>query len=715
MKMDVAKLKDGKLIKLVIAGVVVVAVLVAACVLLTLNVRSQIVASNVASMEELALHDQNCISNSVELRWDNMEGAARQLSERDWQSEEEVIAALKEYIDNIPSVEKIGLLDAEGTEYLSTGLLRKDSYLNDEVANHNERFIARVNTTAHFRENSFELLIAGVPVNFTACGHQMKWLVCEFPITALEEELKIDSYDGQGFSSIIDTEGNYIVNISRSHNYLTYDNFFDDLEGAVFEGYSSIDEIRTTTTTTTGAISVVYKLDGVQNIMVITAMDFADWFFITTVPVSVFNAQAGAILRLFIALVVAIVVVVVAFALILFRRRQEREHLRITEAANKSKTEFLFNMSHDIRTPMNAILGYTDIGLRHNGDATRTKESFTKIKMAGSHLLDLINDILEMSRIEAGKLELIEEPCDMRRSIATVEQMTRSLAIAKSIDFSCDTSRIANPYVYADELHVNEIVLNLLSNAIKYTPEGGRVTYAACQLGEAKDGVVIYRFEVTDNGIGMSEEFQAHLFQAFSRENSSTVAGIEGAGLGLSIVKRIVDMIGGTIDVESALGEGSTFIVELPLRVMDEAAIEEYTRSAESTAVVPEGIDFAGKRVLLVEDNEMNREIACDILSDAGLMVDEVEDGELAVKAVAEHGVEYYDFILMDIQMPVMNGYEATRAIRVLQDGGRIPIIALSANAFAEDKEASLAAGMNDHVAKPIDVTELFAAMAEFL
>ena len=718
MRMEILKDKSGekKLPRTAIIIIIGAALMAGAFSLLVSGVNSQILDTNVKSMEELALHDQRSIRNSIELRWETMEGVASRMEGQDWQSDKELLLALKDLINNIPSGNKIIMLDEDGVEYGSSGLVREDSYLADICNEHAERFIERVNTTSYFRENRQETLFEAIPVDFNVCGHHMKWMLCVFPISTLEEELKIDSYDGSGFSSVIDAEGNYIINVSRTHSFGTYDNFFKDLANAQIEGYESAEALRdATTTTTTGATSVVYTKDGQENIMVITTIDYAGWYFITTVPTSVFSAQANAILRIFLLLLAAVAAVVIIIVYIFFRQRQEREKLRLAEASNKSKTEFLFNMSHDIRTPMNAILGYTDIGLRHGDDAVRTTENLKKIKIAGGHLLNLINDILEMSRIEAGKLVLTNAPLDMRKSINGLVLMNQSLATAKSIDFIIDTAELRNPYVYADELHINEVIINLISNAIKYTPEGGKVWYTARQMTAPKNGIAVYRFEVADNGIGMSEEFQTHLFEAFSREESSGVSKIEGAGLGLSIVKRIVDMAGGTIQVNSTLGKGSTFTVELPLRVMSDdeiAAFEETSRTAED---IPSEEKYTGKRVLLVEDNEMNREIAGEILTEAGLLVEEAEDGELAVDAVVEKGIEYYDFILMDIQMPVMNGYEATKAIRALQDGGRIPIIALSANAFEEDKKASLNAGMNDHVAKPINAKELFAAMAKFM
>ena len=706
-------LPRSAIIIIIIIGVLLMAV---AFRLLVSAVNRQILQTNIQSMEELALHDQNSIKNSIELRWNTMEGAAVRMQARAWQTEEELLLAMKDLLNNIPSVDKIVLLDADGTEFTSSGLVREDSYLADICSAYTERFIARVNSVSYFRENRQEMLFEAIPVDFEVCGHRMCWMICEFPISLLEAELKIDSYSGEGFSSVIDEEGNYIINVSRAHSFGTYDNFFTSMADAEFEGYESAEALReATTTTTTGATSVVYIKDGQENIMVITTIDYAGWYFITTVPTSVFSAQANALLRIFLLLLAAIAVIAVVIVYVFFRRRQEREKLRLAEASSKSKTEFLFNMSHDIRTPMNAILGYTDIGLRHRDDAERTTESLKKIKIAGGHLLNLINDILEMSRIEAGKLTLTNAPMDMRAAINSVVLMNRSLATAKSIELTAVTDDIADPYVCADELHLNEVIINLLSNAVKYTPEGGKVNYTACQLEAPKNGVAVYRFEIADNGIGMSEEFQTHLFEAFSREQSYGVSKIEGAGLGLSIVKRIVDLAGGAIRVKSKPGEGSIFTVELPLRVLTEDEIAAFRSAGEEHIALPDAERFAGRRALLVEDNDMNREIASEILTEAGLTVETAEDGELAVAAVAEKGIEYFDFILMDIQMPVMNGYEATRAIRALQDGERVPIIALSANAFEEDKKASLAAGMNDHVAKPIDVKALFAVLARFI
>ena len=395
------------------------------------------------------------------------------------------------------------------------------------------------------------------------------------------------------------------------------------------------------------------------------------------------------------------------------RKREEKQRLdelaRVqAEASSKAKTEFLFNMSHDIRTPMNAILGFTDIALNHIDEPDRVGDSLKKIKISGGHLLNLINDILEMSRIEAGKMEIVPAPINVYEVTEGVVTMSRSLAETKDITFNVKADSLKNPYIYSDELHTNQVIINLISNAIKYTNPGGTVDYSVEQISDSVDGIARYRVTVKDNGIGMSEEFQEHLFESFSREQSATVSKQEGAGLGLAIVKKIIDMMGGTIAVQSKLGEGSTFVVELPFEVMDEKAIEEFEASRKKDIAVTDEISFDGQKVLLVEDNEMNREIATEILEEVGLVIETAEDGAIAVRKVMEKGTSYYDFILMDIQMPVMNGYEATAKIRELPGGSEIPIIALSANAFKEDVDRSLAVGMNAHAVKPIDVRSLF-------
>ena len=391
--------------------------------------------------------------------------------------------------------------------------------------------------------------------------------------------------------------------------------------------------------------------------------------------------------------------------------KREMEALEQAKSASRAKTDFLFNMSHDIRTPMNAIIGFTNMAMRDAENQERVRENLRKVQLSGNMLLSLINDILDMSRIESGKAALNEESVDIESSFRNIQPVMANLAASKDIDLSFEIKDIRDRFVYADTARIDRIMINLVSNAVKYTEGNGRVEVSCRQLDGAKPGFGLYRFTVKDNGIGMSEEFQKQMFEEFAREENSTMSGIQGTGLGLPLAKKLAEMMGGGISCVSRRGVGSTFFVTIPLRLQTEADIAAENTQERNTV----SVDFNGKMVLLAEDNELNREIALDILEDEGMKVETAVNGEEALRALAEKGTEYYDFVLMDIQMPVMNGYEATAEIRKLYPDAKLPIIALSANAFEEDRQKSIAAGMNDHVAKPINIDSLKSVMARFI
>jgi len=397
----------------------------------------------------------------------------------------------------------------------------------------------------------------------------------------------------------------------------------------------------------------------------------------------------------------------------------EREKIHAVESS-LAKSQFLFNMSHDIRTPMNAIIGYTNLALKEPA-SSEIRGYLEKINASSQHLLALINDILEMSRIENGRIELEYIPVDLCTIFDDIRDLFSEQMKQKKMDFQVHTGQVQYRYVWCDRKNLNRVLLNIISNAFKFTPEGGAITASLMETGGTENGYSSYEIRVQDTGIGMSKEFAERMFNAFERERTSTVSGIEGTGLGLSITKSIVDLMGGTIDVLTAPGSGTQIVIRLKFRLADKKDVNTGEREKEkqlTNEVAAESeIDFSKKRLLLVEDNLINMEIACMILSQAGFMVDTAENGRIAVDKVSASAHGYYDAILMDIQMPIMDGYEATRTIRSLPDPALagIPVIAMTANAFKEDVQAALDAGMQAHIAKPIDVGMLMKTLSEVL
>ena len=383
--------------------------------------------------------------------------------------------------------------------------------------------------------------------------------------------------------------------------------------------------------------------------------------------------------------------------------------LHCAEEGSRAKSSFLFAMSHDLRTPMNAIIGYAELMEAHWGEKEVTTNYLQKLKGASQFLLALIGNVLEIARIESGKETLNEAPWNLMMLEETLDILLDGEISRKQLTVNRNVN-IRHANVYCDALKIREIIMNLLSNAVKYTSEGGKIVLDIDEKPSARDGFMTLQIRVSDNGIGISKEYVPYIFDAFTRERSSSESGIIGTGLGLRIVKSFVDLMNGDISVKSEPGKGTCFTVEISCRKIPE---EELQQQMEDQ---PENVSLAGRRLLLAEDNGLNAEIAMTILQDADAEVELAADGKIAVDKLKDVPVGYYDAILMDIQMPNMNGYEATKAIRKLTDErAKMPIIAMTANAFEEDRQAALAAGMDDYVAKPVEISELFRTIMKHL
>ena len=381
------------------------------------------------------------------------------------------------------------------------------------------------------------------------------------------------------------------------------------------------------------------------------------------------------------------------------------------ESANHAKSTFLFNMSHDIRTPMNAIIGYADLASRHLDDPAKLKNYMENIQVCGQNLLMLLNNVLDLARIENDKTEMEYSVSDVEKDFRNCIAMFRNLADSKGQTLTV-TTQLLHPYIYADIPHLTEVCTNLVSNAVKYTGAGGTIRCDVTQKPGEKESWCNMVITVADNGIGMSQEFQKHIFEPFERERTSTISKVEGSGIGMGIVKKLVGLMGGTVEVESRIGVGSTFTVTIPCRI----ASEDETQAKRETNPSDQKC-LCGTRILLTEDNDLNAEIATELLQEEGCTVDRAKDGVECVDMLEKAANGTYQLILMDIQMPVMNGYDAARKIRGLDDPKKanIPIIAMTANAFTEDRQVALDAGMNDHIAKPINMNVLVPTLRKYL
>lgn len=461
--------------------------------------------------------------------------------------------------------------------------------------------------------------------------------------------------------------------------------------------------------------TMVIPLAGNETGACIMGLENSGWYIVQIFPEQAGRMMIAAANRIGIVLAVFLVAVLAVLLLltylILNRSRLETQKALVkAEAASKAKTDFLFSMSHDIRTPMNAITGFLHLLNKQQEEPAKRKEYIRKMEDSSELLLSIINNVLEMSQIEGGGAVLEETAWSAEQMMDSVCSPLASQMKEKNITFERALD-VQHPFVWCDMPKLQEVCLNILNNASKYTPAGGKVSMRLTEIPSDKDGYVVYKTEIEDNGTGISEEFMPHLFEAFSRENDTTHSKIAGTGLGMTIVKRLTELMGGTVEAESEPGKGTKLTVIMPHRIASEADIR--CRKAEGAAPA----DFSGKRVLIAEDNDLNAEITEDLLTEMGFEVERAQDGDICVSMMERAEGGYYDLILMDIQMPNMNGYQAAQAIREMDDSSKagIPIVAMTANAFEEDKKNAYAAGMNAHLAKPVDRQKLMETLTEFL
>ena len=680
-------------------------------------------------LEEMVTQIQANLDSGLQTHWNLVAGLNNAAQGNHFKNSQDVS-------DNIVHMEndfrtdlygcRVMLLDEQGTAYLSdgpAGIWYDVSHLLDENKRHT--FVSETDTI----DGSFLVFSQELDSPITMGENHVRFthIVLLKDIQTVKQYYTTTTYGGKAATYIIKKNGTLAYFDADSDDVIGARNIYKALEEAEYIQGRNFDMVKEQLDRD-GIVAANILLNQTEYYYCLTALNNYDMTLMLLLPadcvaVSTMDMMNSAIRTGMIFISAMVLLILLAFfSLIKVQRssqmvkleqetNKELNRLRAAaETANAAKSTFLNNMSHDIRTPMNAIIGFTNIALKQN-PKPEVKACLDKISDSSEHLLALINDVLDISRIESDKVQYTPAPVDIAEVSESVLTIMYGYLSNRDITFQTELEEPNTRYVLTDAVRVREVLVNILGNAVKFTNDGGTVTYAVSYHPGEDDRHVNVRYRISDTGIGMSEDFVDHIFDEFSQEDLGARTQYKGTGLGMAITKRYVDLMGGTISVESKKGVGSTFTVELPMEIADscEGKITDYAVGKA---------DLHGLKVLLAEDNDLNAEIAIVQLEELGMQITRAVDGKEAVRCFAENPQGTFDIILMDIMMPQMNGYEATKAIRSLDDrpdGRTIPIIAMTANAFAEDVQASLDAGMNGHLSKPIVIDEVVKAIARNL
>lgn len=711
---------------------VIIATLAVSVMYIRAYMMKQTVLERSSQLEEMISQIKTNMDIGLETHWNLVAGIKSSTEGKYYNDEQELVEDIgrleKEFCTDLYGCQ-VMFLDTMGTAYLAEG----DMGIWDDIgrlADGEERhtFVSdtsNVNGTflAFTQKLSQPIIVGEDEIRFTH-------LVLLKDIEALKKYYTTESYGGNAATYIIKENGT-LAYYDAQNDLFGVKNIFKALANAEYVQERSFEEIKEQLNSK-GVVATNIMIDQIEYYYCLTTLSSSDMTLMLLIPAeyvaaSTMNIMNSTIRVVIIIMMLMVVLIVLALISIIKVQRssqlvkieqknnEELNKLRLAaeeamiaaESASKAKSTFLSNMSHDIRTPMNAIIGFTNIGLKQN-PTPELKNCLEKISNSSEHLLTLINDVLDISRIESGKIKYTPLPIDIREVTDTVLNIMHGFLSNRNINFRTRRTRIETPYVIADAVRIREVLVNILGNAVKFTDDGGSIIFEMNYHPWEDDKHIVVCYRISDTGVGMSEEFVEHIFDEFSQEENSARTQYKGTGLGMAITKRYVDLMGGTISVESKKNEGSTFTIEIPFELTDESEVRKQGIPASKA-------DLTGVKILMAEDNELNAEIAMVQLEEAGIQVTRASDGKEVVKIFAENPPGTFDIILMDVMMPEMNGYEATKAIRSMNnrhDDSNIPIIAMTANAFAEDVQASLDAGMNGHIAKPINIDELIKAIA---
>ncbi len=660
--------------------------------------------------------------------WDSVNTLEQFLSmEGTWaRTEDELMQRLKDMSRfRAPEDNIFLLLDSDFRYYTSDG--NKGYWRELPMIIKNQSPTQELITTLPYQNSSLTYLcfLKQLPEKLVleATGKSIAYVMLAVDIHSINDGFSVNTFGSRGYTYIVNRDGRILFIPNGTESKFRAYNIVKVLEGVEFIHGGTIEDFRASLKSLDSAV-MEFRSDETDYFVSCHSVGGEGWNTLVFVPTSVLEGSAdymlGSTRRFFIAVGLLLILdfSCLVFYLTDYRNRklmeQKEESNRIlkeaaeeAQSANKAKSEFLSHMSHDIRTPINGIMGMTEIALKNVSDAARVEDCLGKISNSSQHLLSLINDVLDMSRIESGKVTVNSAPMNMISTIDECASIIGGQLLNREVELIREFGDFAHPNLIGDELHLRQILINILGNSVKFTPDGGKIYFRVEEIGSA-DGKTNYHFEIEDTGIGMKPEFLQHIWEPFSQEDGGNRTNYKGTGLGMAITKQFVDMMGGTITVESRLHEGSKFVIELSFDI--DPNVELIAKMSEETEVHLDGV-----RVMLVEDNELNMEIAKFMLEETGITVTCVENGKLAVEMFQNSEPGSFDVILMDIMMPVMNGLDAARAIRALDhpDAKTIPIVAMTANAYDEDIRHAREAGMNAHLSKPIDTDLLYRTLSE--
>lgn len=657
-------------------------------------------ASVVASMQELSRHDMQNIQSELERSWDSLSAVYTRTQLNQSDTIQEVCSRLNlEQISNIFNT--IYLVDSNGNTYSGTNVIKNEQtkdYVSPLLSGQ-EKFVIRYDCL-DVLETISESLVYGVRCEpFEVEDIRFIGIIGFSKISLMADRLKIDSFDGRGYTGIIDIDGNFVVNRDRSAGIGKIDNYFDQLQERAGLSETEISDIIARIGRKEEFLMRFNYINQGEQVVSFIPMSGTTWSIVLTVPQEVFREQTQQFVFMTVIMLVAVVIVLCLMMFLIIRISLASA---TAKAEAKSRGEFLSSMSHEIRTPLNGIIGLNHLMQQNTQDPEKLADYLRKSDSTAKYLLSLVNDILDMSKLQSHKMVLVPKPFSVHELISTTETLMRSRMEDKGISFRVETDIICSNLV-GDDMRIEQILVNILGNAVKFTPEGGSVTMRVFQ--SADGGGISTTYQVEDTGCGISEEFQRRIFDPFSQEHAGIVQGRQGTGLGMSISSLLAKQMGGTLSVTSRLGEGSCFTFSLTTEIAREEADE-----AAVGDNVPQDCS-SGKRlhILVAEDNALNAEILMEILEASGFTAVLAVDGGAVVELFEKSAPYEFDVILMDVQMPVRDGFEATKLIRRLNrpDAKTVIIYACTANTFREDQDQALEAGMNGFIAKPIDVNKL--------